>query len=172
MFLSLFFLFFRKEIGALQTENYSLERQLFSYQKSLSLANTKGGGEAEDWGCATNNVPNANHYYDRSFVEANNSCSETEWRMFPIILDIPDLTLLVQMSEIPVQLLSMKSAVKQRRPPLLHVPELALHEVQRPLKHGPLDLRNHLLLNCNTKVGGYTTLLKYFYKTWKHSSIL
>jgi len=28
----------RKEIGALQAENYSLERQLFSYQKSLAYA--------------------------------------------------------------------------------------------------------------------------------------
>lgn len=33
----------RKEINALQAENYSLERQLFSYQKSISYAHSRGG---------------------------------------------------------------------------------------------------------------------------------
>ena len=31
----------RKEIAALQSENYSLERQLFSYQRSLAMANVR-----------------------------------------------------------------------------------------------------------------------------------
>lgn len=40
----LFFLIFifRKEISALQAENYSLERQLFSYQKSIAFAHSRG----------------------------------------------------------------------------------------------------------------------------------
>ncbi|GLH08666.1 Uncharacterized protein GBIM_13855 [Gryllus bimaculatus] len=32
----------RREIGALQAENYSLERQLFSYQKSIAYAHSRG----------------------------------------------------------------------------------------------------------------------------------
>lgn len=32
----------RREITALQTENYSLERQLFSYQKSMSVVQSRG----------------------------------------------------------------------------------------------------------------------------------
>ncbi|XP_063226998.1 uncharacterized protein LOC134533406 [Bacillus rossius redtenbacheri] len=32
----------RKEIAALQAENYSLERQLFSYQKSIAFAHSRG----------------------------------------------------------------------------------------------------------------------------------
>lgn len=34
-------LFSRKEISALQAENYSLERQLFSYQKSIAYAHSR-----------------------------------------------------------------------------------------------------------------------------------
>lgn len=33
----------RREIAVLQTENYSLERQLFSYQKSLAYAQAQAG---------------------------------------------------------------------------------------------------------------------------------
>jgi hypothetical protein len=33
---------FRREIGALQAENYGLERQLFSYQKSIAYAHSRG----------------------------------------------------------------------------------------------------------------------------------
>ncbi|CAG0898728.1 unnamed protein product [Darwinula stevensoni] len=32
----------RREISALQAENYSLERQLFSYQRSIALAHSRG----------------------------------------------------------------------------------------------------------------------------------
>ncbi|KFM59123.1 hypothetical protein X975_03207, partial [Stegodyphus mimosarum] len=32
----------KREIMALQAENYSLERQLFSYQKSISVVNSRG----------------------------------------------------------------------------------------------------------------------------------
>ena len=32
----------RREISALQAENYSLERQLFSYQKSIAFASSRG----------------------------------------------------------------------------------------------------------------------------------
>ena len=35
--------FDRKEITALQSENYSLERQLFSYQRSLSISQSRNG---------------------------------------------------------------------------------------------------------------------------------
>lgn len=35
-------MFSRREISALQAENYSLERQLFSYQKSIAFANSRG----------------------------------------------------------------------------------------------------------------------------------
>ena len=38
----------RKEIGALQAENYSLERQLFSYQKSIAYAHSRGGTTTEE----------------------------------------------------------------------------------------------------------------------------
>lgn len=34
--------FGRKEIATLQAENYSLERQLFSYQKSIAFAHSRG----------------------------------------------------------------------------------------------------------------------------------
>jgi len=36
------FIFSRREIGALQAENYGLERQLFSYQKSIAYAHSRG----------------------------------------------------------------------------------------------------------------------------------
>lgn len=36
---------YRREIAVLQAENYSLERQLFSYQKSLAYAQAQAGGE-------------------------------------------------------------------------------------------------------------------------------
>lgn len=35
-------LFSRREISTLQAENYSLERQLFSYQKSIAFAHSRG----------------------------------------------------------------------------------------------------------------------------------
>lgn len=37
---------FRREISVLQAENYSLERQLFSYQKSLAYAQAQAGEPA------------------------------------------------------------------------------------------------------------------------------
>ena len=39
---------FRREINALQAENYSLERQLFSYQKSIAYAHSKGQYSADN----------------------------------------------------------------------------------------------------------------------------
>ena len=71
---------YRKEIGALQAENYSLERQLFSYQKSIAYAHSSGntttvapiptargaGGTEEEeptaYDCTTNHRP----FLDRS----------------------------------------------------------------------------------------------------------
>lgn len=41
-----FSFFCRREITALQAENYSLERQLFSYQKSLAYAQAQAGEPA------------------------------------------------------------------------------------------------------------------------------
>lgn len=41
-----FTLIFRREITVLQAENYSLERQLFSYQKSLAFAQAQAGEPA------------------------------------------------------------------------------------------------------------------------------
>lgn len=40
--IGVFFFDDRREITALQAENYSLERQLFSYQKSMSLVQSRG----------------------------------------------------------------------------------------------------------------------------------
>lgn len=42
----------RKEIGALQAENYSLERQLFSYQKSLAYAHSSSHASGSTSGAA------------------------------------------------------------------------------------------------------------------------
>ncbi|XP_023216783.1 uncharacterized protein LOC111619310 [Centruroides sculpturatus] len=56
----------KREISALQTENYSLERQLFSYQKSIS----KAGQTSEDI--------SDEYYFDRSLSEGQ-SLSETEY---------------------------------------------------------------------------------------------
>ncbi|CAM1311499.1 Uncharacterised protein g5709 [Pycnogonum litorale] len=67
----------RREIGALQCENYSLERQLVSYQKSLSLAHTRGT-EPEDWSACNHGATNSNEFYHRDYTEGNNSFSETE----------------------------------------------------------------------------------------------
>ncbi|KAG8237330.1 hypothetical protein J437_LFUL016345 [Ladona fulva] len=39
---------FLREISALQAENYSLERQLFSYQKSIAYAHSRGSTYPED----------------------------------------------------------------------------------------------------------------------------
>lgn len=38
----------RREISALEADNYSLERQLFSYQKSLAYTQSRGPGYADD----------------------------------------------------------------------------------------------------------------------------
>ncbi|XP_039277029.1 uncharacterized protein LOC111043531 [Nilaparvata lugens] len=40
----------RREIMTLQAENYSLERQLFSYQKSIAFAHSRGGGYSDQEG--------------------------------------------------------------------------------------------------------------------------
>lgn len=66
----------KREISALQAENYYLERQLFSYQKSISLANSRGQA-SED---LTNEYYPEGHqpYYERSLSEGQ-SFSETEY---------------------------------------------------------------------------------------------
>ncbi|KAF8787793.1 hypothetical protein HNY73_009355 [Argiope bruennichi] len=63
----------KREITALQLENYSLERQLFSYQKSLAVAQsrTQHSGDLED-----EYYPD--HYYERS-LSKEQSFSESEY---------------------------------------------------------------------------------------------
>ncbi|XP_054710150.1 uncharacterized protein LOC129219863 [Uloborus diversus] len=63
----------KREITALQVENYSLERQLFSYQKSLAISHTRAQ-HSEDLEDEYYN----DHYYDRSLSEAQ-SFSESEY---------------------------------------------------------------------------------------------
>lgn len=47
----------RREIAALQAENYALERQLFSYQKSLAYAQAQAGEAAPAAGPAPREPP-------------------------------------------------------------------------------------------------------------------
>lgn len=73
---------FRREITALQFENYSLERQLFSYQKSLAHARGKHSQqhseELEDEDEYTDDHYNHDQYNDRGLPEAQ-SFSESEY---------------------------------------------------------------------------------------------
>lgn len=48
---------FRREILALQSENYALEKQLYSYQKSIARTHSRGQSESEDY------PPDRNHYH-------------------------------------------------------------------------------------------------------------
>ncbi|PSN54091.1 hypothetical protein C0J52_03097 [Blattella germanica] len=71
----------RREIGALQAENYSLERQLFSYQKSIAYAHSRGtysddlatpDGRCED--------DDEQYYEDRAYSLGDRSLStDTEY---------------------------------------------------------------------------------------------
>lgn len=53
----IFFYRFRREILALQSENYALEKQLYSYQKSIARTHSRGQSESEDY------PPDRNHYH-------------------------------------------------------------------------------------------------------------
>ncbi|XP_065936490.1 uncharacterized protein [Magallana gigas] len=46
-----------REILALQSENYALEKQLYSYQKSIARTHSRGQSESEDY------PPDRNHYH-------------------------------------------------------------------------------------------------------------
>lgn len=74
VFLSLSSTYHRREITALQVENYSLERQLLSYQKSLAMAHRAHNSDDLD----DEYYNNHDHYYDRSLSEAQ-SFSESEY---------------------------------------------------------------------------------------------
>ncbi|KAK9497932.1 hypothetical protein O3M35_003830 [Rhynocoris fuscipes] len=67
----------RKEINALQAENYSLERQLFSYQKSISYAHSRGGsGHYSDELLSPEGRDDDDRYYeDRSYSLGDRSLS-------------------------------------------------------------------------------------------------
>jgi hypothetical protein len=54
------FYIYRREITALQAENYSLERQLFSYQKSIAYAHSRGQYSADNTPGGTPEYP-SNH---------------------------------------------------------------------------------------------------------------
>lgn len=74
----------RKEIAALQAENYALERQLFSYQKSLAYAQAQVGGEPGRReggpGCATGDAQETEPRARRSSSPAERSLStDTEY---------------------------------------------------------------------------------------------
>ena len=71
----------RREIGALQAENYSLERQLFSYQKSIAFAHSKGTYSDDlatpDGRCEEDDEP---YYEDRAYSLGDRSLStDTEY---------------------------------------------------------------------------------------------
>ncbi|KAJ9588800.1 hypothetical protein L9F63_017911 [Diploptera punctata] len=71
----------RREIGALQAENYSLERQLFSYQKSIAYAHSRGTYSDDlatpDGRCEEDDEP---YYEDRAYSLGDRSLStDTEY---------------------------------------------------------------------------------------------
>lgn len=86
--LKTFFIHFRREITALQFENYSLERQLFSYQKSLSTSRAKQqlsqhSEDIEDDEDYPDDHYSHEHYNDRSLSEAQSfSESEYVWKIW------------------------------------------------------------------------------------------
>lgn len=71
---------FRKEIAALQAENYSLERQLFSYQKSIAYAHSRRS-YSEDQGTPEGRDEDYLPYYkERNFSIGDRSLStDTEY---------------------------------------------------------------------------------------------
>ena len=54
----------RKEITVLQSENYSLERQLFSYQRSLAMAQARSQQPADDAVATPNGEYRHDHHRD------------------------------------------------------------------------------------------------------------
>ncbi|XKL64828.1 hypothetical protein PGB90_004914 [Kerria lacca] len=88
----------RKEITALQAENYSLERQLFSYQKSIAFAHSRGtysddltleDGRAEDDEqyfegrdySVGDRRPNHQKKFDSYYPKENASQMRTDWKI-------------------------------------------------------------------------------------------
>ncbi|XP_046439487.1 uncharacterized protein LOC124190690 [Daphnia pulex] len=77
----------RKEISALQSENYSLERQLFSYQRSLAMAQARNGVQPQ--GPSDDNTPSSSangeypphrdHSHSRDFFARRDESSDTEY---------------------------------------------------------------------------------------------
>ncbi|XP_054721728.1 uncharacterized protein LOC129231438 [Uloborus diversus] len=65
----------KREIMALQTENYSLERQLFSYQKSISMVNSRGQTGDE----LPNEEPEANNFYERRTLPQGESFPDAKY---------------------------------------------------------------------------------------------
>ncbi|KAK7080930.1 hypothetical protein SK128_012888, partial [Halocaridina rubra] len=62
----------RREITALEAENFSLERQLFSYQKSIAYAHSRGAGVDEQ--------SDSNDYHHDNYA---NGKREYETRDYP-----------------------------------------------------------------------------------------
>ena len=76
----------RKEISALQSENYSLERQLFSYQRSLAMAQARNGvqplGPSDDntpSSSANGEYPPHREHSHRDFFVRRDESSDTEY---------------------------------------------------------------------------------------------
>lgn len=87
VFLSSRFWTFRKEISVLQSENYSLERQLFSYQRSLAMAQARNGVQPQ--GPSDDNTPSSSangeypphrdHSSHRDFFPRREESSDNEY---------------------------------------------------------------------------------------------
>lgn len=78
---------YRREIGALQAENYSLERQLFSYQKSIAYAHahqhpqphgTPRGGSHSSHHSAENSYDGSSNEHRHPFLDRGVS-TDTEY---------------------------------------------------------------------------------------------
>ena len=66
----------RKEIAVLQSENYSLERQLFSYQRSLAVAQARNQQPSDDTTLAS--AANG-EYHDHRDYYARHESTDTEY---------------------------------------------------------------------------------------------
>ncbi|KAF6216296.1 hypothetical protein GE061_000636, partial [Apolygus lucorum] len=71
----------RKEISVLQGENFGLERQLFSYQKSIAYAHSRGGTYSDDMQSPEGREEEDEQFYqDRNYSLGDRSLStDTEY---------------------------------------------------------------------------------------------
>lgn len=74
---------FRREILALQSENYALEKQLYSYQKSIARTHSRGQSESEDY------PPDRNHYHRWNFRNTTTSRKSFQYSIVQHQMDSP-----------------------------------------------------------------------------------